>query len=303
MSCAERRHRFDGACANPNGSIELDAEKEISLDEHAEQRAGPVPPASSAGREASMLDWLRTWARIVYLGARVLAFALSLPGYSPEYRRSLLARIYFGTVPLVLWFTVLSSVISLVIIRIVVVTAQSYGLSQYALQMVVRVLVLELIPLTAALFVALRVTLPDGVEVAAAHVQGKLDERTPQGLEAVLLEVTPRITAGVFATLALAAVSGAVTLLLAYLTIYGFVGGALEQYTRTVGQVFHPTVTLVFVLKTLFLSLAVAVIPIGSALYDTPERRSRSSAEIRVLVRLFLVILLIEVISLAGNYY
>lgn len=302
MSC-RRAASARGACAKPTGSIELDAEKEISLDEHAEHRTDPVPPGSSARREATILDWLRTWARIVYLGARVLAFALSLPGHSPEYRRSLLVRIYFGTVPLVLWFTVLSSVISLVIIRIVVVTAQSYGLSEYALQMVVRVLVLELIPLTAALFVALRVTLPDGVEVAAAHAQGKLDERTPQGLEAVLLDVTPRITAGVFAALALAAVSGAVTLLLAYLTIYGFVGGALEQYTRTVGQVFHPTVTLVFVLKTLFLSLAVAVIPIGSALYDTPERRSRSSDEIRVLVRLFLVILLIEVISLAGNYY
>ena len=273
------------------------------MDDHAEHRAASVPPGNSAPREASVLDWLRSWSRIVYLGARVLAFALSLPGYRPQYRRLLLSRIYVSTAPLVLWFTVLSSVISLVIIRIVVVTAQSYGLSHYALQMVVRVLVLELIPLTAALFVALRVTLPDGVEVAAAHAQGKLDERTPEGLEAVLLEVTPRITAGVFASLALAAVSGVVTLLLAYLTIYGFVGGGLAQYTRTVGQVFHPTVTLLFVLKTLFLSLAVAVVPVGSALYDTPERRSRSSAEIRVLVRLFLVILLVEVISLVGNYY
>lgn len=274
----------------------------MSLDENAERRAVTVRH-DAARRESSMLDWLRSWWRIVYLGARVLAFGFSMSSYTAQYRRSLLSRIYFGTAPLVLWFTVLSSVVSLVIIRIVVVTAQSYGLSQYALQMVVRVLVLELIPLTAALFVALRVTLPDGVEVAAVHAQGRLDERTPEGLEAVLLEVTPRIMAGVFAALALAAVSGVVTLLLAYLTIYGFVGGALAQYTRTVGQVFHPTVTLVFVLKTLVLSLAVAVVPIGSALYDNPERRSRSSAEIRVLVRLFLVILLVEVISLVGNYY
>jgi phospholipid/cholesterol/gamma-HCH transport system permease protein len=44
--------------------------------------------------------------------------------------------------------------VSLVVIHIVVVTAASYGLSQYALEMVVRVLVLELIPLVAALFVA-----------------------------------------------------------------------------------------------------------------------------------------------------
>ena len=54
------------------------------------------------------------------------------------------------------WFTALSALVSLVIIRIVLVTALSYGLSRFALEMVVRVLVLELIPLSAALFVALR---------------------------------------------------------------------------------------------------------------------------------------------------
>ena len=48
-----------------------------------------------------------------------------------------------------------------------IVTALSYGLTQYALEMVVRVLVLELIPLTAALFAALRCTIPNGVEIAA----------------------------------------------------------------------------------------------------------------------------------------
>ena len=276
---------------------------ELMASTDPDRRDASAAARTAPQREAGIIEWPRIWWRIVYLGARVLAFALSVPSHTPAYRRSVLARLYAGTAPLLLWFTALSSVISLVIIRIVVVTAQSYGLSQYALQMVVRVLVLELIPLTAALFVALRVTLPDGVEVAAARAQGKLDERTPEGVAGVMLEVTPRVLAGLFAALALAAASGVVTLLLAYLTIYGFGGGGLEQYTRTVGQVFHPTVTLVFTLKTFFLSLAVALVPVGSALYDSPERRSRSSAEIRVLVRLFLVILLVEVTSLVGNYY
>lgn len=275
----------------------------MSGTEDTERRDVAAPPRPAGTRRSGGLEWLHGWWRIVHLGARVLAFALSASGYTPEYRKALIRRIYFGTAPLLVWFTVLSSVISLVIIRIVVVTAQSYGLSQYALQMVVRVLVLELIPLTAAIFVALRVTLPDGAEVAALRARGALDERGPRGVEAVLREVAPRMTAGGFAVLALAAASGVVTLVLAYLTIYGFVGGGLEHYTRTVGHVFHPSVTLVFVLKTFFLSLAVALIPIGSALYDTPERRSRSSAEVRVLIRLFSVILLIEAVSLVGNYY
>jgi len=271
--------------------------------DNAEHRDTPAHAQHRFIKRGGALEWLGGWWRIVHLGARVLALALSPSSYTSAHRKALVSHIYLGTAPLLLWFTVLSSLISLVVIRIVVVTAQSYGLSQYALQMVVRVLVLELIPLTAAVFVALRVALPDGGEVAALRAQGEFDALGRQGDVAMVWAVTPRFMAGMFAVLALAALSGVVTLVLAYLSVYGFVSGGLEQYTRTVGHVFHPTVTLIFVLKTFFLSLAVALIPVGSALYDSQERRSRSNAEIRVLVRLFLVILLIEAVSLVGNYY
>ena len=266
-------------------------------------------PEASAGsglrrlQRSAAIAWLGTWWRIVFLGAYVLALALSPATYTTPNRRALARHIYLGTAPLIVWFTVLSSLISLVVIRIVMVTAHSYGLSQYALQMVVRVLVLELIPLTAAVFVALRVAMPDGAEVADLRARGHYDPLLRHGTDALVWEVAPRIIAGIFSVLALAAISGVVTLVLAYLSVYGFVTGALEQYTRTVGQVFHPAVTLVFVSKTLLMSLAVGLIPVGSALYDPRARRSRASAEISVLVRLFLVILLIEAASLVVNYY
>jgi phospholipid/cholesterol/gamma-HCH transport system permease protein len=275
----------------------------MATTEKAERREAQIHSQRRLINRSGAVEWLAGWWCIIHLGARVLALVLSPSSYTPAYCKSLLSRIYLATAPLLLWFTVLSSLISLVVIRIVVVTAQSYGLSQYALQMVVRVLVLELIPLTAAVFVALRVALPDSGELAALRARGQADERGPPGAEAIAWEVAPRVMASAFAVLALAAVSGVVTLVLAYVSVYGFVSGGLEQYTRTVGHVFHPAVTLVFVLKTLFLSLAVALIPAGSALYDSPEQRSRSNAEIRVLVRLFLVILLIEAVSLVGNYY
>jgi phospholipid/cholesterol/gamma-HCH transport system permease protein len=105
-------------------------------------------------------------------------------------------HVYLGTAPLLPWFTVLCALVSLVVIRIVVVTAASYGLSQYALEMVVRVLVLELIPLTAALFVALRCTLPAGAELATLRRRGRLG--TPARAQGVdpLAEVLPRVLAG-----------------------------------------------------------------------------------------------------------
>src|SRR3989344_3693449 len=106
--------------------------------------------------------WAVAWWRILYLGAVVLVLVLSPSSYGKGTRRALARHLYLDTAPVLLGFTVLAALISLVLTRIVVVTALSYGLSRYALEMVIRVLVLELIPLTAALFVAMRCTIPNG---------------------------------------------------------------------------------------------------------------------------------------------
>jgi len=260
-------------------------------------------PQGSKDLGRAALHWLSGWWRVIQLGAMLLVLALSPSSYTPANRVVMAREIYLGAAPIVPWFTLMASLIGLVIIRIVLVTAASYGLSQFALQMIVRVLVLELIPLSAAVFVALRVSLPDGRELADLRQRGELDALRRQGVDPLRREVLPRMLAAGFAVMLLAAVAGVVTLLLAYLSVHGFALGGLERYTRTVGQVFTPSVTVIFTAKTFLLALAVSLIPVASALYDLPRGRARTSAELQALVRLFLVMLLIEVASLVGNYY
>jgi phospholipid/cholesterol/gamma-HCH transport system permease protein len=249
------------------------------------------------------LRWLVGWWRIIHLGALLVVLAFSPSSYARDNRAALARHIYLGTAPNLLWFTVLSALISLVLIRIVVVTAVSYGLSQYALEMVVRVLVLELIPLTAAVFVALRCTLPNAADIAALRARGVFGARPAPSGDQLRREVLPRVGAGVFAVVMLAAIACLAALLLAYWSVYGFTAGGFANYTHTVGRVFNPPVAMIFALKTLFFSLAVSLIPIASVLYDVPRPRARTSAELQALVRTFLVIVLIEAASLVGNYY
>ena len=45
------------------------------------------------------------------------------------------------------------------------------------------------------------------------------------------------------------------------------------------------------------------LIPIASVLYDRPNPRLRTSNDMRGLVRLFFMILLIEIAALVVNYY
>ena len=244
----------------------------------------------------------RAWG-MLHTSALVLALLLSPSSYRRENRATLARHVYLGTAPLLPWFTVLVALASLVVIRIVVVTAASYGLSQYALEMVVRVLVLELIPLTAALFVAVRCTLPAGVELVALRGRGGFEALRARGVDPLVTEVVPRVLAGLFAVVKLAAVSCVVSLVLAYLVVHGLTHAAFDSYTRKVGQVFNPAVTLIFSLKTVFFSLAVSLIPMVSSLHDPWSGKVQALPELQGLVRMFLLILLIEVASLMGNYY
>jgi len=247
--------------------------------------------------------WLAGWWGIVRLGAQLLEMALSPSTYTGENWRNLAQHIVQDTAPMLAWFTVLTTLISLIVIRIVLVTAVSYGLTQYALEMVVRVLVLELIPLTAALFAALRCTIPNAAEIAALRPQDGWDGAARAGMDPLRREVLPRVASGVFSALLLAAVSCAVTLVVAYLSVYGPVTSGLAAYTRTVGHVFNPAVSLILGLKIAFLGIAVALVPTAAVLDDAPSGRRRASAELQGLVRMFVVILVIEAASLVGNYY
>jgi len=268
--------------------------------------AAPLDPPTLTELAQGARRVFAGWWGIVRLAAWLMEAALTPSAYGRQNQHALARHIVGDVAPVLAGFTVLTTLVGLIVIRIVIVTALSYGLTQYALEMVVRVLVLELIPLTAALFAALRCTIPNAVEVAALRTKpGGASSALigAQGRELLRHEVLPRVASGVFSALLLAAVSAVVTLVLAYLSVYGAVSSGLEAYTRTVGQIFNPGVSLVFGLKIVFLALAVALVPMAAALDDAPRARRTTSAEVQGLVRMFLVILLIEAASLVGNYY
>src|SRR5690606_27751163 len=142
--------------------------------------------------------WAAAWARITFFGAVMVVRALSPQSYGPETRANLARHVYLDTAPILGWFTLMIALFTLIITRIVVVTAASYGLSQYALEMVVRVLVIELIPLVAALFVALRTTIPSGAALVEMRRIGHFRTLRRRGLDPIAVEVLPRLIAGIF---------------------------------------------------------------------------------------------------------
>lgn len=259
--------------------------------------------------------WMLGWWDIVYFGAQAMVIALSPSSYRARTAGIVARHIYLSVGSILPWYSVLAAVVSLVITRIVVVTALSYGLSQYALEMVVRVLVLELLPISAAIFVALRYMAPISSDIATmqreSHLASWRDDQT-----VLRDELMPRVLAGVVSVLTLTAVSAVLALLIAYVVVYGLSPWGFDAYTRMVGRVFGPAIALGFAVKSLLFSLAVGVIPIAASmlnesLADADKEKVRAA---RVglnlagisessLVRLFLVIFMIEAATLTIRYF
>lgn len=240
---------------------------------------------------------------LLRLGALMVVLSLSPASWrQPATRQGVMLHLVRATLPLLSWFLVLSALASLVLIRIVVATAASYGLSQYAIEVLVRTLVLEIIPLYAAVFVALRHAMPDAQQVRALLARRRQLASAPDALAAVALALFPRALASGFAVLLLAGLAGVTALLLAYLSIYGFSPWGLPAYTHAVGGIFSPAVGLIFALKTGLFALAVAVVPLAAAARPDAAGRFRRQSDMAAFARLFSALLLIEIGSLLGNY-
>ena len=253
------------------------------------------------GRE--VLQWLRGWWLMAFIGAQVAVLALSPSSWRRESRGAVLRQVYAAAGPGLPGFTTLMALFNVVVIRIVVVTAFAYGLTQYALDAVVRVLVLELIPRAAALFVAVEYSIPSGSDLYKLKRDGGFQALRARGIDPLAHEVLPRVLAGVAAVLLLAALSCVISLVLAYIGVHGFNLAGMAAYNRGVGHIFNPVVSLIFGLKTLLFALAVSLLPVANALRDMPRRHTRTSVELQGLVRMFVLMLVIEIASLVGNYY
>jgi len=153
------------------------------------------------------------WWRMLHTSAMLLAMVLSLSLYARESRRVLATRICVISGQILPRFVLLWALVGIVLVHIVVVTAQSYGLSQYALSMVVRVLVVELLPLSAALFVTWCADMAAHTEFAEIRKLGARLTLVDAGSDPIRVAILPRIIANSVAVISLTTISGAIALL------------------------------------------------------------------------------------------
>ena len=115
--------------------------------------------------------------------------------------------------------------------------------------------------------------------------------------------ILPRAIAQSVAVVSLVTISGGLALFLGYIGVYGFSPWGVGSFTRTVGQVFEPIVTMLLGLKTALFALAVGTIPAVVRYTALVDGQQASSATLPGRQRLFIVLLAIEILSLIAAFF
>ena len=248
------------------------------------------------------MNWFQAWARAGLFAFAAAAAALSLSAYTRRTRALAMRQIYFSAWQVLPGFTLFAALLSLVVIQVTITLARGYGLAQFALELVFRAVVLELVPLLTAMYVALRSGSAIVAEVAMMRVSGEIDELLQAHIDPYEREFVPRIAAAAVSVFALTVVSCSVVVVIAYLVMYGANPSGFAEFTRTMARVFSVPVLAGFMFKSFALGVVVAVIPIAAGLDATRDPKSAPVAVMGGMVRLFVALAVIELVSLAVKY-
>ena len=248
------------------------------------------------------VGWFQAWWRAARFGFSLVAAVISPKLYTPRALTATLRQIYFTAWQVLPGFTLFAAALGLVIVEITLRVARQFGLGQYVLELTFRALVLELMPLLTALFVALRSGSAISTEIALMRVAGEFHDLDKAGIEPFERDFVPRVAASAVSVFALTTLACVFVMGLTYLLMFGFSPWGFEPYTRTVARVFTPIALAGFVMKSIAFGIAVAVIPISAGLEATREARTAPIAVMGGMVRLFFALGLIEIAGLALKY-
>lgn len=234
---------------------------------------------------------VREWHLLLFMADTLLA-ALTPATYTAAVRRSTAQAVCFSAWRVLPGYALLALLFGAATTHIIVVTAASYGLSHLALEAVVRVLVVEIIPLAATLFVAMG----SGAAFLNRLTALRANNVDLHQVSTFDQQVLPGVVGNFFAVVLLTLVSGTLLLCVAYLMIYGLTPWGLAGFTHLVGQIFDPVTAPGLLMKIALFALAVGIAP-ATLVLDAPQRGALSS-DMRITARLFLMLTMIEIAAL-----
>jgi len=227
-----------------------------------------------------------------------LAHMLNPHSYNPAMRIVLTKQIYFTAIQIIPLFIIMAVFFGSIIIGVVILLAAEYKLQGEIGSIIITFAVDEFSPFFTALLISLRSSTAINTEIAVMNVNNELNTLKEYKIDIIDYLFLPRIIGGIISIISLSILFAFIMLGSGYVITLFYMNMDFHTYKYLLISAIEVKDVLTLLLKSIAFGFAVTIIPLYSGLKTTKSYTSIPISVLNGMMKLFVAIFLIEVLSL-----
>ncbi len=233
---------------------------------------------------------------------QILLRMLNPASYNSATRAVLTSQIYFTAVQILPLFTFVAIITGVIGIGIGINLIKGLSFTETLLRIIMSFLITEVSPLTTTALVTLRSGAAMNTEISVMKVNKELRALGFFYIDPVLYLYMPRVLTGIITLVLLSGLSVVLILISGLLSSKLFFGVALDFQANLLLQAINFSDIVILFLKALAFGFIITLIPIWFGLTASQELTSIPVAVLNGMLKVFIAIVTIEVLTLAIRF-
>ena len=235
---------------------------------------------------------------LVHFVLLVFLHLVNSKSYNPAMRKVLIKQIYFTAIGVIPIFIIMAVLFGSVIIGVVIYLATEYSLQSEIGSIIITFVVDEFAPFFTALLISLRSGAAVNTEIAVMSVNKELNTLKEYKIDLIDYLFLPRIISGVVSVVFLSILFAIIMLGSGYIFTLFYMNMDLNTYFYLLVSAIEVSNIMTLVFKSAAFGFVVMLIPIYSGLKTKKYYTDIPISVLNGMVRLFIAVFFIEVVSL-----
>lgn len=223
---------------------------------------------------------------------------LNPKSYTAANKMVLVKQIYFTAVQILPLFTTMAIIFGSIIIGIVISLSTQYGLQDSIGKIIITFVLDEFSPFFTALLISLRSATAVNTEIAVMNVNKELNTLKLYKIDLIDYLFLPRIISGIISITSLSILFAIIMLSSGYIFAMFYMDMDFHSYKSLLINAIEIKDLLILLFKGLAYGFVIMIIPIYNGLKTTKSYTSIPISVLNGMVKLFIAIFFVEVLSL-----
>ena len=241
---------------------------------------------------------LSSWFEIIRFVFLICLHLLSPKSYNPAMRMVLTKQIYFTAIGVIPIFLFMAFLFGSIIIGVVIYLATEYSLQSEIGSIIITFVIDEFAPFFTTLLISLRSGAAINTEIAVMNVNRELNTLKEYKIDLIDYLFLPRIISGIISIIFLSILFAIIMLISGYIFTFLYMNMDFNTYKYLLLDAIEVRDIVTLILKSFAFGFIVMLIPIYSGLKTESSYTAIPISVLNGMVRLFIAVFFIEVLSL-----